>query len=85
MEKVIPVFQNDTFYIVDAYKNLLSIIEKEEIGWKMLALSGGQPIHIFGQWDGKCFEPFSAVLEGSFHLLQDIKPLERPKNQWNRW
>lgn len=85
LEKVIPVYQKDQFFIVDTYKNMIPIIEKDGLCWKMLALSGGQPIHIFGQFDGKNFEPFSAVLKGSFHLLQDLKPLERPKNQWRNW
>lgn len=86
LENVIPIYQNDQFYIVDSYKNMIPIVEKEGLGWKMLALSGGRPIHIFGQWNGQCFEPFSSVLNQNFHLLQDAKPLPRPnRNRWNDW
>ena len=35
LEKIIPIFQNDTFYIVDTYKNLLPIIESNKPSWRM--------------------------------------------------
>jgi len=37
--------------------------------WKILAVSGGQPIHIFGEWDGLGFEPLSMFLDGGLVVL----------------
>lgn len=85
LENVIPLYQNEEFFLVDRDKNLLPVLEKEGLGWKMLALSGGQPVHVFGQWDGLKVELFSVVLSGDFHVLQDVQPLKRPKNKWNNW
>jgi hypothetical protein len=33
---------------------------EEDFGWKLLAESGGQPITLFGEWDGRAFRPLSS-------------------------
>jgi hypothetical protein len=33
-------------------------------GWKLLALSGGYPITIFGEWNGRSLLPISAWADG---------------------
>ncbi len=37
--------------------------------WELLALGGGHPLEIFGEFDGKSFAPLSACSEGEFHDL----------------
>jgi len=37
--------------------------------WRLLALSGGQPMDVFGEWDGEEFRPLSARAEGRLHPL----------------
>jgi hypothetical protein len=37
--------------------------------WRLLALSGGQPIALFGEWDGEEFRPLSVHAEGRLHPL----------------
>jgi len=32
----------------------------------MIALSGGKPLEVFGEWDGHALLPLSAVGEGRF-------------------
>lgn len=39
--------------------------------WKILAVSGGQPITIFGEWDGMGFEPLSMVTDGGIFKITD--------------
>ncbi|HSP81265.1 MAG TPA: SWIM zinc finger family protein, partial [Myxococcaceae bacterium] len=34
--------------------------------WRLLALSGGHPLDVFGEWDGEEFRPLSAFAEGRF-------------------
>jgi len=55
-EKIIPVFKEEKWYLVDESGNALTMEAKDLTGWKMLALSGGAPIQIFGEWrEGKLF------------------------------
>ena len=35
-------------------------------GWSLLALSGGYPLTVFGEWDGEAFLPLGAWVEGRF-------------------
>lgn len=38
--------------------------------WKLLALSGGRPVDVCGEWDGRALHPLSAAAEGGFHALR---------------
>jgi hypothetical protein len=40
------------------------------LGWHLLSLSGGQPIDLFGEWDGFSFWPLAAMAEGKLALLR---------------
>ncbi len=80
LENVVPVFQKDKFALVDKDRSLLPILADDDLGWKMMALSGGRPISIFGQWDGTALMPLSAVANGEFRLLHLAVPL--PRNPW---
>jgi hypothetical protein len=37
--------------------------------WRLLALSGGQPIDLFGEWDGDELRPLSVHVERRLHPL----------------
>lgn len=37
--------------------------------WKLLAISGAQPVSLFGEWDGKILRPVSIWTEGHYHYL----------------
>src|SRR5579859_5269227 len=39
-------------------------------GWHLLALSGGHPLDVFGEWDGFSFWPLSAMVEGRLTSLR---------------
>jgi len=69
-DQVIPVFQNDAFSLVDGERKTLPVLTAPATGWKILALSGGHPISIFGQWEGEGFRPLSAVSDGEFRSLE---------------
>ena len=34
-----------------------------------MALSGGHPLHLFGEWDGDSLTPLAAWAEGRFYHL----------------
>ena len=69
LENVAPVFQKNKFVLVDNLRKQLPLQTSENDGWKLVAISGGRPLSIFGTWDGEAFMPLSAVVEGQFRLL----------------
>lgn len=39
--------------------------------WMLLALSGGHPLDLCGEWDGRCFLPLAAIHAGRYHGLRE--------------
>jgi hypothetical protein len=37
--------------------------------WKLFALSGGRPLDVYGEWDGRALLPLGVVAEGRYHAL----------------
>lgn len=64
IDTVIPVLQNDQLFIIDVTFAQLPVLITEEIKWKLLAISGGHPIQVFGEWDGRMFFPLTAIASG---------------------
>ncbi|MEM7715647.1 MAG: SWIM zinc finger family protein [Cyanobacteria bacterium P01_A01_bin.68] len=56
---VIPIKQNNQWFIRDEDKHLVPVKSIFKNNWQLLALSGGYPIDIFGEWDGEYFLPVS--------------------------
>jgi len=84
LENVTPVFsakapfgQKNKFVLVDQHRKQLPLLSDEDEGWKMIAISGGRPMRIFGTWDGRAFMPLSAVVDGQFRLLHVPVPPKR--------
>ncbi len=63
---VIPIKQNDSWFVRDEDKRLLTLKSRFKNNWQLLALSGGYPIDIFGEWDGEYFLPLSVWVENRF-------------------
>lgn len=61
IDEITPIIQNDQLFLVDFQKNWLSASLSDETKWKMLALSGGHSIQLFGEWDGSTFSPLTAM------------------------
>ena len=69
MTQVIPVFLKNNFFLIDKEKKSIPIGEYQLSLWQLLALSGGHPISVFGEWDGKIFTPLNA-----FQTVKQKKP-----------
>ncbi|WP_414619663.1 SWIM zinc finger family protein [Calothrix sp. CCY 0018] len=63
---VIPIKQNDSWFVRDEEKRLLPLKSIFKNNWQLLAFSGGYPIDIFGEWDGEYFLPLSLWIDESF-------------------
>lgn len=61
-----PQVHNERFFLLDKNEKSLLMDVSENNGWRLLALSGGHPMGVFGEWDGSVFQPLSAVAEGRF-------------------
>ncbi|GAB4553867.1 MAG: hypothetical protein OHK0023_23380 [Anaerolineae bacterium] len=66
LSRVTPVADRTALYFVDAQGDGLPTGPHFEEKWKLMALSGGAPITVFGEWDGTYFLPMSALAEGRF-------------------
>lgn len=66
MRGVIPIKQNDNWFVRDENKRLLPLKSRFKNNWQLLALSGGYPLDIFGEWDGESFLPLSVRVENRF-------------------
>ncbi|MCW5924157.1 MAG: hypothetical protein KIS77_17680 [Saprospiraceae bacterium] len=66
---VVALKQGDAFFIVDNRGKLLRLQVKGNEGWRLLALSGGQAVGLFGEWNGAALRPLCAVAEGRFVRL----------------
>jgi hypothetical protein len=64
LSQVIPVFKNKNFTLIDTEKKCLPTEGGDNKDWKLISLSGGQPIAVFGEWNGRIFIPLTAIAEG---------------------
>ena len=73
LSEVIPVRQTmrehgSDWGVRDEVGHTLPLASNPGGWWRLLALSGGRPISIFGEWDGTCLLPLSAW-SGGFVVL----------------
>lgn len=69
VHNVIPHYSKaDTlWYIRDSNEQVLPL--KSGPHWKMLTISGGQPVDFVGEWNGETLLPFGIFSEGAYHLI----------------
>lgn len=63
LEAVTPFRNNDQWLVGDSLGKALKLSPRFARGWELLALSGGQSVKIFGEWNGEHFYPLSLWLE----------------------
>ena len=64
LQTVVPVLRGEQWFASDNNNQLLSLKCEAISGWKLRALSGGYPITVFGEWNGRSLLPISAWSEG---------------------
>ncbi|HEX3251575.1 MAG TPA: SWIM zinc finger family protein [Pyrinomonadaceae bacterium] len=64
LQTMVPVRRSEQWFARDMNGRLLSLRGESDSGWKLLALSGGYPITIFGEWNGHSLLPVSAWNDG---------------------
>jgi len=64
LSQVVPQVEADRFWLCDMEGKSLPVAVLHNTGWQLLALSGGLPIQVFGEWDGAVFLPLAVLAEG---------------------
>jgi SWIM zinc finger len=64
LQNVVPFRRDDQCGVRDAAQHVLPIASGYSNGWQLLALSGGHPVHLFGEWDGEVLWPLSVWPSG---------------------
>ena len=62
----------DSWIIKDSLGHYLPVAASFSQGWPTLALSGGHPLTIFGEWDGVIFLPISMWTSDQFYLITGV-------------
>lgn len=63
LDRVIPTFLDGVWQLQDSAETpgVLQLNIKGKQGWRLLAVSGGHPVSLFGEWNGIQFVPLSVV------------------------
>ena len=69
LQTVVPVRRGERWFARDSNGRLVSLRSESIVAWKLMALSGGHPITIFGEWNGRSLLPISAWAEGRYAEL----------------
>lgn len=62
-------------HFIDAAGRRLPAAKNFRHGWLFDALAGGEPLHVFGQWDGHVFDPISVEHKGRLFSLGRVGEL----------
>jgi hypothetical protein len=63
LEQVRPVKTKEEWGLVDEEQQWIELANQETANWMLLSLSGGHPIQVFGEWNGRVFTPLSVLTE----------------------
>jgi hypothetical protein len=64
LSEVVPVKRDGGWAVADAQSRLLPLPRAYAKSWELLALSGGEAIGLFGEWDGENYLPLCAWAAG---------------------
>jgi SWIM zinc finger len=64
LDAVTPVVEDEQSWLVDRSGQALPIDQRFSESWILLAVSGGSPVVLFGEWDGATLWPMSIFCAG---------------------
>ena len=67
--QVTPAVSNGIWHVQDQDSISLPLDSDFAQGWKLMAVSGGHPVDLFGEWNGRELFPLSAWHQGKLILL----------------
>ncbi len=63
IDAAVPIVKGKQLFLIDNNDHQLPASTSEENAWKLLALSGGHPIQVFGEWTGKALTPLTVLVK----------------------
>ena len=69
LNQLTPVVKDKQVVLLDTEQHYISLPADASSAWQLLALSGGHPIDVFGEWSGTEFFPLSTLSENRFISL----------------
>lgn len=63
LDQVIPVLEKGELLLLDQKQMILPTQVRDTLIWRILGISGGKPISIFGEWDGMFLHPLATVAD----------------------
>ncbi len=73
LDRVTAIYTtNGNFFLRDETGKSVSLESKHEMpNWKIMAVSSGHPISLFGEWDSQYFVPITAIFQNRIIPLQN--------------
>jgi len=65
LDAVVPEAHGSHWLVRDAGGGVLPVAARFRAGWPLLALSGGHPVWLCGEWDGDSLLPLAAAVAGA--------------------
>jgi hypothetical protein len=69
LANVTPLVAGEAWLIRDRDDKALPVAPRFARGWEVLAVSGGRPVSVFGEWDGQTLLPMSVSSDGQYVRL----------------
>ncbi|MDQ2730600.1 MAG: SWIM zinc finger family protein [Armatimonadota bacterium] len=66
LEQITPAVEGERWHLVDRNSRMLELPANFGAGWKLLAVSGGHPLTVVGEWNGSEFLLLGCIWEGGF-------------------
>jgi hypothetical protein len=66
LQEVTPLIRDGKLLLMDKNQTMVPTADRDLLGWQLVALSGGKPISVFGEWTGNELVPLSAMVNGRF-------------------
>jgi len=67
---VTPLYEDGEWALYDSQDRRILISRGFSYGWGLLAISGGRPVGLFGEWDGSRILPLSAWTDDQFYAFR---------------
>ena len=72
LHRVVPHWADGRWCLQDSAGQTLPLSPRFQQGWEVMAVSGGKPLTLFGEWDGSRFLPLGLWTATQFISLGDI-------------
>ncbi|MDJ0704418.1 MAG: SWIM zinc finger family protein [Leptolyngbyaceae cyanobacterium MO_188.B28] len=66
LRQVFPRYYDDAWWLQDAEDRILPLSPQFSQGWELMAVGGGYPLTVFGEWDGATLIPLSLWTDQQF-------------------